>query len=55
MIQATVEPYLETLFQINRISQFIKMNWPTAETQPINEFSFDGFASLAFPSLFQHG
>ena len=55
MIQTTVESDLETPFQIDRISQFIKMNCPTAETQPINEFSFDGLASLAFPSLFPHG
>ena len=55
VIQTTVESDIESPFQIDRIEQFIKCNWPLADTNPINEFTFDGLASLAFPSLFPHG
>ena len=55
LIQTTVESDIEAPFQIDRIEQFVKCNWPLADSNPINEFSFDGLASLAFPSLFPHG
>ena len=51
-IQTTVEFDLDTPLQVDRINQFISMIWPIADTSPINEFIFDGLASLAFPSLF---
>ena len=54
LIQTTVESDIEAPFQIDRIEQFVKCNWPLDDSNPINEFSFDGLASLAFPSLFPH-
>lgn len=32
-----------------------KMNWPTIEDNPLNEYSISGLATLAFPSLFPDG
>ena len=54
-IQITIESDIETPFQVDRIEQFIKCNWPLSDSNPINDFTFDGLASLAFPSLFPHG
>jgi|688.fasta_scaffold968903_1 hypothetical protein len=38
-------------------SEIIKnsINFPTANTLPINEFQFDGICSLLFPKLFPFG
>ena len=55
IIQTIVESDLETPFQVDRIGEFIQMNWPTVDPTPINEFKTDGLASLAFPSLFPLG
>ncbi len=55
LIQTIVESDLEIPFQVDRISDFIKINWPTVDPTPINEFKTDGLASLAFPSLFPLG
>ena len=56
IIQTTVESDTEVPFQVDRISNFIKINWPNVDPTPINEFSKDGdgLATLAFPSLFPH-
>lgn len=55
IIQTIVESDIEIPFQVDRISDFIKINWPTVDPTPINEFKTDGLASLAFPSLFPLG
>ena len=41
--------------QIDRIGKFINIDWPTVNPIPINEFEFDGLASMCFPSLFPNG
>ena len=32
-----------------------KINWPTIEDKPLNEYSISGLATLAFPTLFPDG
>ena len=54
-IQTVVECDIEQPFQVDRIDQFIKCNWPQADSTPINEFTFQGIPSLSFPSLFPLG
>ena len=54
-IQTAVEGETDQPFQVDRVQQFIKCNWPQAEPIPINEFEYDGLCSLAFPSLFPNG
>jgi hypothetical protein len=53
--QAFVESDDTEPMQIDRIGQFISTDWPTINPQPINEFEYDGLASLCFPSLFPNG
>ena len=43
------------LLQIDRIQQAINMDWPVASNLPINEFRYDGLASMTFPCLFPFG
>ena len=43
------------LFQIDKIKKVVNLDWPEAETKPINEFEFDGLCSMTFPCLFPYG
>ena len=54
-IQTTVDSDIDAPLQVDRINQFIGINWPIIDTIPINEFTYEGLASCAFPSLFPHG
>ena len=40
IIQTTIESYLNTPLQCDRINQFISMNLLVADKSPINEFTF---------------
>ncbi len=54
-----VQTYIETddieLCQIDQIKKGVKIDWPIADTKPINEFEYDGLCGMAFPTLFPFG
>ena len=54
-IQTFVESDIEEPLQIDRIGQFLTVEWPKANSKPINEFEYDGLCSLAFPAIFPYG
>jgi hypothetical protein len=54
-VQAFVESSLEEPLQIDRVQAFVRVDWPQNNPKPINEFEFDGLASLLFPKLFPLG
>ncbi len=43
------------MLQVDQIQQAINIEWPKAANLPINEFQFDGLASMTFPCLFPYG
>jgi len=54
-IQTFVESDIEEPLQIDRIGQFLTVDWPAVNPKPINEFEYDGLCSLAFPAIFPYG
>ena len=55
LIQTMIEPEQVEMLQVDRMQQAINIDWPKASSLPINEFQFDGLATLTFPCLFPFG
>ena len=51
--QAFVESTIDQALETDKIRA--KINWPTSNGEPINEFEYEGLCSLAFPQLFPDG
>lgn len=51
--EAFIDAPIEELLEVDKIKHLL--NWPQINNQPINEYSFDGLASLLFPKLFPNG
>ncbi len=54
VIQTMIDSDDPGMLQIDRIHQAINIEWPQPQ-EIIDEFKFDGLASMAFPSLFPFG
>jgi hypothetical protein len=54
-IETYIESNNEEPLQIDRIGMFVDCEWPKVNPKPINEYEYDGLASMLFPKLFPLG